>query len=345
MNTINDPYASVIDHKLNIRGWFDTTMPDLNQRNPLLLKYLIQNTIWWIEYADLDGIRIDTYVYNHKDAMSHFCKSIMEEYPDINIVGECWQHTPAEISYWQKDALNHDNYNSYMPTVMDFPLHDILSRTLHEEQSWDRGITRFYLHFGMDYLYKDPYNLLVFADNHDTDRFATNISEDIDNFKIAFTLLLTCRGIPQIYYGTEIMMRGNKSLGDGDLRKDFPGGWPADTLDVFTRKGRSLEENQAFDFINKLLLYRKENPVIHTGKMKHYIPENECYIYFRYNENKTIMVILNNDESEEKEITTERFKECIKDFKSGNDIITGNTLNNLQVIKIPAKTAMIIELF
>lgn len=344
MNTINDPYSSKIDHKLNVQGWFDTTMPDLNQNNPLLLKYLIQNTIWWIEYADLSGIRIDTYVYNHKLAMSHFCKSIMEEYPFFNIVGECWQHTQAEISYWQKDANNSDQYNSNMLTVMDFPLHDVLSPSLHEEQGWDRGITRLYLHFGMDYLYKDPYKLLIFTDNHDTDRFATNISKDIDKFKLGYTLLLTTRGIPQIYYGTEIMMSGNKSIGDGDLRKDFPGGWPNDTINAFIREGRNIKENEAFDFLKNLLNYRKENPVIHSGEMKHYIPENECYIYFRYNKNKTIMVIINNDDSDSKEIVTDRFKECMKDFRSGQDIISGTNINNLEKINIPAKSSMIIEL-
>lgn len=345
MNTINDPYSSKIDHKLNIRGWFDTTMPDLNQNNPLLLTYLIQNTIWWIEYANLNGIRIDTYVYNHKKAMSNFCKSIMQEYPNFNIVGECWQHYQSEISYWQKDAINHDNYNSFMPTVMDFPLHDILSQSLHETQSWDRGINRFYLHYSMDYLYKDPFRLLVFADNHDTDRFSTNISRDLNKFKLAYTLLLTSRGIPQIYYGSEIMMTGNKSLGDGDLRKDFPGGWPTDTLNCFTSSGRTIKENEAFNFLQRLLNYRKENPVIHSGKMKHYIPENECYIYFRYNNKKTIMIILNNDESESKQITTNRFSECIKDFKSGKDIITGEILINLSRINIPPKSSMIIELY
>lgn len=344
MNTINDPYATKNDHKLNIEGWFDTTMPDLNQSNPLLLKYLIQNTIWWIEYADLDGIRIDTYVYNYKEAMSTFCKSIMDEYPHFNIVGECWQHTPTEISYWQKDANNHDKYNSNMPTVMDFPLHDILSRSLDESQGWDKGIVRYYLHFGMDYLYSNPYKLLVFADNHDTDRFATNISDDIDKFKLAFTLLLTSRGIPQIYYGTEIMMSGDKSLGDGDLRKDFPGGWANDSLNAFTDRGRSKKENEAFNFLRKLLNYRRNNSVLHTGKMKHYIPEDEYYVYFRYNKEKTIMVILNNDNSESKDITTSRFKECIKDFKSGKDIITGNIYADISQIKIPAKSAIILEL-
>lgn len=343
--TIQDLYAAETDKLLNTQGWFDTSMPDMNQSNPLVLDYFTQNTIWWIEYADLGGLRIDTYPYNDKEPMAEFCNRIMAEYPAFNIVGECWMHEPIEVAYWQRGVVNQDGYESGLPCVMDFPLTDALCAFTAEAQGWNNGIMRPYLNFAKDYLYADPSNLLVFADNHDTDRIWNILQQDKDKFKLVFTILATTRGIPQVYYGTEIMMGGEKKVGDGDIRRDFPGGWPGDKVNAFTAEGRTAEQNEVFDFMKNLLNWRKQNPVIHFGAMKHFVPENECYVYFRYNDDKKVMVVLNNSDKDEKTLDMKRFKEALGDADQGRDVISGKKIGGLQnTLNIPAKTAMVLEL-
>ncbi|MCM1031288.1 MAG: glycoside hydrolase family 13 protein [Oscillibacter sp.] len=345
MGTIPDPYASEVDRELNSKGWFDTSMPDLNQRNPLLMDYLIQNAIWWIEFADLGGLRIDTYPYNHKEAMVDFNLRILKEYPDFNIVGETWVHAPSEVAYWQKDALNADGFNSELPTGMDFPLLDALAVFTKEKQGWDSGIMRPYSVFSQDYVYAYPYDLLIFADNHDTERIWEVLNGNVADFKLVFSILMTARGIPQMYYGTEIMMRGEKRKGDGDIRRDFPGGWQGDGMNAFTAAGRTKEQNEVFDFVKKLLNWRKVNPVIHTGAMKHFIPENEVYVYFRYNEDKKVMVVLNNSDGESKTLDMKRFAEVSGDCDAGVDVISGKRFTGLRKsLTVPAKSALILEL-
>jgi len=341
--TWNDPHASVYDTRLNEDGWFDITMPDLNQDNPVLLTYFKQFAIFWLEYAGLDGLRVDTYPYNDKWKIAEWTKAIREEYPNLNIMGECWQHRPSEIAYWQSGVKNYDGYDSYLPTVMDFPLNDALMTTFNENvQYWDQGISRFYNNYVMDYLYADPYNILVFLDNHDTERFSERIGFDFNKYKLAVAHLLTTRGIPQLYYGIEIMMGGQKSQGDGDIRRDFPGGWPGDTRNAFTAEGRTSQENEAFNYLRSLLNYRKANPVLHSGKMIQFIPRDNVYVYFRMNEKKTVMVVLNNSDVQ-RSLDIKRFEECLKGARSGKDVLTGVTidLNNLQISK---KEALILEL-
>lgn len=344
ISTIADPYAAKVDKELNTNGWFDTTMPDLNQKNPFLLKYLIQNTIWWIEYADLKGIRIDTYVYNDKKAMNTFCTTIMDEYPNFNIVGECWVHSVAEEAYWQKDAKNADGFNSGLPTVMDFPLQELIPNALEEETGWDNSAFRFYNHFAKDYLYANPLNNLVFLDNHDTSRFTTLLGGDFNKYKMAMTLLLTTRGIPQLYYGFELMTEGDKSTGDGNVRKEFMGGWKDHERSAFTKEGRTDKENKSFNFVSKLLNYRKNNPVLQNGKMMHYAPEENCYVFFRSNKEKTVMVILNCNKEKNVELKTAKYEESLKGFTKGYEVISGKDLKSLETISIPARSSMIIEL-
>lgn len=344
ISAVTDPYASKIDQKINAEGWFDTSMPDLNQDNPLLLTYLAQNIIWWIEYADLDGLRVDTYPYNDVAKAAKWLTTIRSEYPNLNVVGECWQHSAAEIAYWQTGANNKDGFDSKLPSVMDFALTDALHLAFNEEDGWNQGLARLYFSVGMDYVYPNPTNLMIFGDNHDMTRFSNIIGSDVKKYKMAMAFLLTMRGFPQLYYGTEIMVTGDKSKGDGDLRKDFPGGWSGDTRNAFTKQGRSAVENEAFEFTRNLLNWRKQNPVTHTGKLIHFIPENNCYVYFRYNNEKTVMVILNNNNSQAKKLNTERFSEIIKGFNSGFEVISGKTISNISAIEIPAKSAMIIEL-
>lgn len=344
ISSVSDPYASSFDKKINAQGWFDTSMPDLNQENELLLTYLKQNIIWWIEYAGLDGLRVDTYPYNDVKQAAKWISGIREEYPNLNIVGECWQHSASEIAYWQTGANNADGFDSQLPSVMDFALTDAMNAAFNENDGWNQGLRRLYFSLANDYLYPNTQNLMIFLDNHDMSRFANVIGSDIQKYKMAMAFLLTMRGFPQIYYGTEILMTGDKGKGDGDIRKDFPGGWPGDSRTAFNAQGRTQIENEAFDYTSKLLNWRKQNPVIHTGKLVHFNPQNNCYVYFRYNTDKTVMVILNNHPSETRMIDTQRYAEVMKGFISGYDVVSGRTLNNLSTLEISPKSAMIIEL-
>lgn len=344
ISTTYDPYASEIDKLLNYNGWFDYTMPDLNQSNPHLLAYLAQNTIWWIEYANVDGLRVDTYPYNNPLKIAEWSAAIRREYPEINIVGECWVHSPQEISYWQSGTKNFDGYDSQLPSVMDFALHDQFLSALNEDDSWNAGMRKFYNHFTLDYVYQRPEDLLIFTENHDTPRFYEVIKGDIRKLKIAYAILFTVRGIPQFYYGSEINMAGDKNKGDGDIRRDFPGGWPDDVRNAFTPEGRTTEENEIYKYITGLLNWRKENPVIHSGKTKQFISQDNCYVYFRYNKEKTVMVAINNHNTDQRILDSTRFDEVLGRFNSGKDVITGRAITDLNHIAIPAKTAMIIEL-
>lgn len=341
-----DPYAASDDRNAAVDGWFDTSMPDMNQNNSLLLTYLIQNTIWWIEYADLDGLRVDTYSYNDKYAIANWTKAIMEEYPNLNIVGEIWLRDQAHMSYWQKDspigALQ--GYNSYMPSVMDFTLQEALLQTFKEtNQGWNEGMVRIYENFVQDYLYADPQNLLIFFENHDTQRFNESYP-DLKDYKLVLSLIATTRGIPQIYYGSEIGMRGSKSVGDADIRRDF-------------FKGSKPEERQAsqeeyYQFTKNLLNWRLHNSVIHNGKLLQYVPQNNVYVYFRYltpDENKTdepqvVMVILNNSDKQEM-LNWSRFAEGLHGFEKGNDVLNNQSFDfEQESMMIPSKTSYIIQL-
>jgi glycosidase len=347
MTTQYDPHASKIDTKLCMDGWFDTTMPDLNQSNPLVLNYLIQNAIWWIEYANIDGLRVDTYSYNNKEGISKWTKAIMDEYPNFNIVGEVWMHNQAAISYWQKDSKIGaiESYNSYLPSVMDFTLHDAISSMFNEDNaSWDNGMIKAYNNFANDYLYPNSNNILVFAENHDTQRINEIFKGDLKKYKLALTLISTVRGIPQLYYGSEIGMQGNKNNGDGAIRRDFPGGWATDKNNAFTKEGRTEKQQDYFNFTSKLLNWRKTSEVVHTGKTTHYIPENNVYVYFRYNETKSVMVVINNNPKEQT-IDLNRFSENLKNYTLGTDILTNSELDLSKAnLIIKGKTSLVIEL-
>lgn len=341
-----DRNAARVDKEQALNGWFDTTMPDLNQSNPLVLKYLTQNAIWWIEYAGLDGLRVDTYPYNDKAAMATWSKAITTEYPNLNIVGEAWMYSPAHISYWQKDSkvAEIDGYNSNLPSVMDFHLFTDLPQALREEDGWDRGMMRLYNDFGNDFLYPDINNLLVFFENHDTDRFNETFKGDLKAYQLAMTLIATVRGIPQIYYGSEIGMRGEKAKGDGDIRQDFPGGWAGDANNAFSESGRTAEQKAFYEFTKKILNWRKTQPAVHSGKTTHYAPENGVYVYFRYNDKDKVMVILNNGPAQD--LPLKRFAENLQNVRSGREVISGKTIpvSTDAVLHLEAKTPVIIEL-
>lgn len=345
MTTQFDTNAAKIDAENCMDGWFDTTMPDMNQSNPLVLKYMIQNAIWWIEFAGLDGFRVDTYSYYDKKGIAEWTKSITDEYPNFNIVGEVWMHDQAQMSYWQKDSkiAAIEGYNSHLPSVMDFTLHDAIGQVFKEEAGWDSGMQRVYDNFANDFLYPNVNNLLVFAENHDTQRF-NQIYPDVRDYKLAMSLILTVRGIPQLYYGSEIGMKGDKEKnGDGDIRQDFPGGWKGDSDNAFNSSGRTKEQNEYFDFTKKILHWRKGNSAIHNGKTLHYIPENNVYVYFRFNDKEKVMVIINNNKKEQT-LDLKRFSEGLNGISNGKDVISGVQINLDQSLNIAAKSSLILEL-
>ncbi len=341
--TVNeDPHASEIDKTAMNDGWFVPTMPDLNQRNPFMATYLIQNSIWWIEFVGLEGIRQDTWPYPDKYMMAEWTKRVLAEYPDFNIVGEEWSMNPGIVSYWQKGKVNTDGYQCFLPSLMDFPLQNAASQALRNNESWDTGLYQLYEALSNDFQYANAGNLVVFPDNHDMSRFFVQVGEDVDLLKMGVTFFLTTRGIPQIYYGTEVLM---KHEGDhhGDIRAEFPGGWPDHKQNAFTGEGLSPEQKDMQKYISAIQNWRKNKSVIHTGKLMHFVPEDGIYTYFRYNDNETVMVILNKNENE-KNLPTARFAERMQGFNSGKDIISSTEINDLSAIKVPAKSAMIIEL-
>lgn len=346
MATQFDANASEIDQKQCVDGWFVKSMPDLNQSNSLVNKYLIQNAIWWIEYANLDGFRVDTYSYCDKTAIAEWTKAITDEYPHFNIAGEVWMNDQAQMAYWQKDSKIGaiQSYNSNLPTVMDFTLQGAIMSAFNEDKGeWDKGAVKFYDNFTNDFLYPNINNILVFAENHDTNRLNEVYKNDFKKYQLAMTLVATVRGIPQLYYGSEIGMAGDKAKGDPDIRHDFPGGWKGDTNNAFTKSGRNETQQQYFDFTSKLFNWRKTNTAIHFGKTKQYLPQENVYLYFRYNEHKTVMVVMNNS-NENRTFKTDRFQESIQNFKSGKEVISGKIIDLKNDISIESKAAYILEL-
>ncbi|MFT7066988.1 MAG: glycosidase [Sediminicola sp.] len=340
-----DPNTSQYDYRYCMDGWFVKSMPDLNQKNPLVLNYLTQNAIWWIEYANLDGFRVDTYSFNDKEAIAKWTKAITDEYPNFNIAGEVWMHDQAQMAYWQKDSQVGaiQGYNSNLPTVMDFTLHDAIMEVFRvEKPTWNTGIIQVYENFVNDFLYPNINNILVFAENHDTPRI-NELYPNFEDYQLAMTLIATVRGIPQIYYGSEIGMKGDKYRGDGDIRRDFPGGWQSDSSTAFTAEGRNETQNRYFNFSKKLFNWRKSANVIHQGQTTHYLPEDELYVYFRFMEGKAVMVILNNNKTS-KELSLDRFTENLKGFQQGKDVLTDAVIKLGHKLTIRPKKSMILEL-
>lgn len=343
ISAMSDPYAAPADQEKMAGGWFATVMPDFNQRNPLVINYLTQNCIWWIEYAGLDGLRLDTQPFSFKKGLAEWTRRIRSAYPNINLVGEVWQYSPAQTAYWQADALNKDGYNSYMPSVTDFQLHDAIKTAFGEEDGWETGMSRLYLLLGKDMVYPRPDMLLTFPDNHDDTRFYSAIGEDFTQWKMAMTFLLTTRGIPCLYYGTELLFTGLKEKGDADLRKDFPGGWADDTRNAFTAEGRTEAENEAFYFLQKMLTYRQEHPALHHGKLEHYMPKGGVYVYFRYNAEEKVMVILNNS-PEAKEVDLGRFSASLEGWRGARGVMSGEVFEGLKKVKLAGKSGRVLEL-
>lgn len=338
-----DPYASDWDHKVAIDGWFVESMPDLNQRNRHVARYLIQTSLWWIEYAGLNGIRQDTHPYADFDFMAQWCKEVNEEYADFNIVGETWYGNNVAIAYWQKDSKLAAPRNSNLRCVMDFPLMDVMNKAFDEELNWGTGMNRIYDYLSQDVVYTNPFELLIFLGNHDTSRFMKNESEaaDYNRFAQAYAFLLTMRGIPQLYYGDEIGMFADKKDGDGGLRADFPGGWSDDAKRAFSATDRTDLQNKYHAYLKNLLDWRKGNEVIAKGSLKHFAPNNGVYAYERRLGDKSVVVFLNGSD-EAKTIDLAYYNEIIP-AKQANDIIGNKTIDLTTNLTLDSKGVCILE--
>lgn len=342
--SVMDIHASAYEKKIATDGWFTSVMPDFNQRNRHVARYLIQSSIWWIEYAGINGIRQDTHPYADFDFMSQWCKEVLDEYPYFNIVGETWLNSNVLVSYWQKDSKLAAPLNSNLPTVMDFPLQALMNQAFDEETGeWGGGLYKLYDYQTQDLVYADPMNLLTFLDNHDTSRFAQTdeMAKNLKRYKQAMVFLLTTRGIPQIYYGTEILMTGDKGKGDGDLRKDFPGGWQGDTRNCFVENGRTALENEAFEFTRQLLNWRKGNQVIGKGNLKHYSIQNGVYVYQREFNGKSVVVIMNGtDDSKELDLTP--YQEILP-RENAFDVLTGKNVDLSKKLRLDGRENLILN--
>ena len=339
--TNQDAYAAKTDKELMNGGWFVPTMPDLNQRNPFMAKYLIQNSIWWVETLGLSGIRQDTYPYPDKAFMSNWAGAIMTEYPNFNIVGEEWSTNPLLIGYWQADKKNKEGYTSNLKSTMDFAMQKAIVDALNEPEQWDKGLVKIYEGLANDFAYASPQNIMAFPDNHDMSRIFTQLKGDITNTKIALSHLLVLPRIPQIYYGTEILMNDFDKPGDhGLIRTDFPGGWPGDSTNAFTGNGLSPEAKDMQNYLTTLLNYRKNSNAIHKGSTLHFAPDNGVYVLTRTFENETVVYILNKNE---KAITLnlDRFKELNLKGKPLKNILSNEVIIWEQQLKLPTKGSYI----
>lgn len=332
-----DPYASDADTKKMTDGWFVPSMPDLNQKNPHLAKYLIQNSIWWIEYAGLDGIRQDTYPYADMDMMNDWCKAVDAEYPNFNIVGEIWLNNTPGAAAWQKG----NKLGTELQSVMDFQLLNIASEAFSKENS----LYKIHEHLSYDYLYSDILNVMRFYDNHDATRlFPKEVGPgDLEKFKQAYTILLTIPGIPQLFYGSEFMISGNTKKDFAYVRPEIPGGWEGDKKNYFKKSGFTEYQHQAWDFLQKLLQWRKGNDVIANGAMKHFKVQNGVYVYERKLGNRQVLVVLNGDENTSV-LPLVNYKEVLSNVNTGKDIITDKIIELKSPIKLGPKEVLILEL-
>ena len=342
LTPVLDPYASKVDKRETVDGWFVRSMPDLNQKNPHVMTYLIQNSEWWIETIGIDGIRMDTYPYADRKAMSQWMKILNEEYPNFNTVGETWVTEPAYTAAWQKDSKL-SKVNSYLKTVMDFSFYDKINLAKHEEtDAWWKGLNRIYNSLCYDYLYENPSSVMAFIENHDTDRFLEN-GKDTLALKQALTLLLTINRIPQLYYGTEVLMNGTKEVTDGNVRRDFPGGFAGDKHNAFTAEGRTKAENAMFNWLSKLLKWRRNNMVITKGKQIQFIPYKGVYVIARQWNDQTILTILNGT-SQAVTLPLDRYAEVIGNHQEAKDVISGRKVKLGSELQLKARDTKVIEL-
>ncbi|UJF20953.1 glycoside hydrolase family 13 protein [Shewanella sp. OMA3-2] len=342
--TVQDPYTVTADTAEFEDGWFTDTMPDLNQRDPHFATYLIQNSIWWVEYAGLSGIREDTYSYADKAFLAKWSKAVMDEYPHFNIVGEEWTANPVTVSYWQAGKNNKDGYQSYVPSMMDFPLYEKIISSLNEKEDWGSGLINLYEMLANDVVYADPTELVLFEGNHDTNRLYSLLNEDMALYKMAMAYVLTSNRIPQIFYGTEIAMTSpTKDRNDGAVRADFPGGWQSDSSSVLDNTNLSASQLDALNFNKTLLNYRKKSVAIASGTLQHFAPKNGVYVQFRQADGETLMIIYNKNE-QPVELDLQRFNQIIQQSKQAKDILTSKTYSLDSALKLTQKGVTILSI-
>ncbi len=343
--TLHDPHYARADRDALTDGWFVPAMPDLNQRHPLLATYLTQNTIWWIEYAGLSGLRVDTLPYSDRDFLDRWYARVLEEYPAFTIVGEEWSLDPAIVSRWQAEPNRPDAPEKPppRPSLMDFPLQNAVMRGLLEPEGQESGLLRIYRSLANDFLYPDPARLVVFPDNHDMSRVYTQLGERLDRYKMAISFFATTRGIPQLYYGSEILMANPGTEEHGVIRQDFPGGWSGDTTDGFSSAGLTANQREAQAFTRKLLNWRKGASAIHGGALTQYVPQDGVYVYFRHDKRQKILIALNKAEVERR-IDTSRFTESIGASRIARDVVAGREFALESTLDLPPESATILEL-
>lgn len=346
LTTVHDPYVSDYDFDKTTNGWFVSSMPDLNQRNPHLKKYLTQNSIWWIEAMKINGIRMDTYPYADMDAMSDWARDVLAEYPNFNIVGECWYANEAGSAFWQSGSKLNPK-DTHLPTVMDFWYIQNGREAFNSQTDPWNGLNKVYDHLAQDFLYADPQHVLTFLDNHDSDRFLEAMPESVDSlgaWKLAQTVLLTSRGIPQIYYGTELLMYGSKKISDGNIRLDFPGGFPGDSVDAFTAAGRTEVQNDAWNFLSRLLNWRRgqANEVIAKGRLKHFMPQNGVYAYERRLGDRAVVVLMNGND-EPLDVTMERTVEVLPYGSTWTDALSGEAFTIPEAMTMSPRQILILQ--
>lgn len=337
-----DPYASTIDREVTSNGWFVPFLPDLNQNNPYVANYLLQHALWTVEYFGIDAWRVDTYIYNDLEFMNRLNAALLEEYPRLHIFGESWVNSVPNQAYFQRNTIQVP-FKSNLPGGCDFQLQYAINDALNQKPGWNEGIQRIYQVLGQDYLYEDPTRNVVFLDNHDMDRYLSVIGEDLRKYRMGLICLLTTRGIPQLYYGTEILMKNFKNPSDAAVRRDFPGGFAGDAANKFLASGRSQAENEAFDFVKKLATYRKNTPALHSGMLMQYTPVDGVYVYFRYNDQKTVMVVMNTNE-QDYSLKTSRFTERIGQATQARNVLTDQILDITTAVPLAARTAYVFEL-
>ena len=353
-STVMDPNASERDAMIMDSGWFTGGMADMNLDNPYLLQYFKQWAIWWIEWSGLDGFRVDTYPYNEKVPMSEWCKAVTDEYPNFNIVGECWTGSIPQLAYWQKDNPNKDGFNSNLPSIMDFPLRDAATAVFSAREA---GIRSLYDVFSHDFCYQDLDNMLIFPGNHDTERAGDIAGKNPERFKAMMTLFATARGIPQILYGDEMMFTSSDlRQGHGGLRVDFPGGWEGDEFDLFTKEGRLAADTDfdgsemdagvredVYEYCRTLFRWRKDADVIHHGRTLHFLPEGSAYGYFRYNDDEAVFVFINNSSEDEVAVPWSHYSEFTEGLHDGINVITGEKATISDDTVVPPLGALVIE--
>lgn len=325
-------------------GWFDRSMADMNLDNPYLLHYFKQWAVWWIEYSGLDGFRVDTYPYNEKMPMSQWCKAVMDEYPNFNIVGEVWTSSIPQLAYWQGGNANKDGFDSHLKSIMDFPLHDAIRAAMTESGNcgWGQGMTRVYDVLSHDFVYHDLSNMMIMAANHDTDRIGDVCEGDARRMKIVHTLLATLRGMPQMLYGDELMFRStDRSKGHPTLRVDFPGGWPGDRINLFDRAQHTGAAKEVYDYTRQIMNWRKSKDVIHNGKTLHFIDRDNTYAFFRYNDDEVVFVYINNTNNE-RVVPWERYSEIGEGLDEGRNVITGESVA-MSGLKVAPMSALVVE--